>query len=157
VVDFAGKGPTGGLLRRRTHSEAHQLTWESLGGGKIDDVSGGTIGAALGAEYARWVGVMRREGVEELVMVLELYRLRAMVSSDLEVLLPLTVNAGMMAWLGGRPREGETWMFVSPTDGKRTMTRERLERAGMWEVGEQHARDAWRYLAVAARRYRAGL
>ena len=157
VVDLGRKTSSLRLLREREHSESHTVAWSDVVPEGVEDgeMMSAWLGVTLGSEYARWAGEMRGLGVLETYMVLEQFRLRdggLPGKAGLEVLLPLTINVGILSWLGvwnpGRA------IFVNPSDGMGVMTNDRLRAAGCWVRGREHERDAWRYLGVALRRLR---
>lgn len=60
---------------------------------------------------------------------------------------------GEDAWEAARRSQMIPWKLQQPSAAKSFATKDRLKRWGLWTVGQQHARDAWRHLALALAEY----
>jgi hypothetical protein len=60
---------------------------------------------------------------------------------------------GEDAWEAARRSQMIPWKLQQPSAAKSFATKDRLKRWGLWQVGMQHARDAWRHVALALAEY----
>lgn len=161
---FPRKGATKRQVKRAR--SGGDVRWEQITGigNFCDDVP--EVGVAINV-YDVWLQFKDKceeAGIGTPRMIIEEFTLRGgarpLPTSDRHVLASARIGSILIGMLIRDADEGMEWSvlpkFYGPSESKSYATNDRLKRWGLWTIGQEHARDAARLIALHLARMREG-